>query len=401
MPFNLGKKYFDGEVSHGFVSLYTGKVIIGIATRLLGLFLPIFLFTLFGQNFQHTMMYYGAGSILYGTTLVYGAKFLSRFGFRRALRWSVFAGALYFLIFYFIDKNNLIYLIPLSLLFLTLFRLLYWIPYHTDFAKFTDKKNRGKQLSSIMATRLIIGIFAPIVAGLIISRFGFDVLFIIAIIIYLISGVPYLTIPRTNEKFSWGYMETWKKFFSKERRGMILAYMADGAETVVGWYVWPIFIFLLLKGDYFQVGAISTLIIAVTAVSQLFLGKYIDQKGKKGSVLRRGSVLYALGWIVKIFISTAFHIFIVGAYHSFIRIFTRTSFDAMTYEIAADNGHYVDEFTVLKETAVHVGKILMVIAVIAISYFVAIQWTFILAAIAALFLNLLHEDEHVTHPIGV
>ena len=138
------------------------------------------------------------------------------FGFRRSLRVSVLFGALFYIAFYFIDQDNWKYLIPLSLFIIVLYRLFYWLPYHVDFAKFTSRKDRGRQVSMLNATRLILGIFIPLIAGFVIMRFGFDVLFVIAIILYFVSGIPYLTIPHTMEKFSWTWKQTWQKFFSKK-----------------------------------------------------------------------------------------------------------------------------------------------------------------------------------------
>ena len=243
------------------------------------------------------------------------------------------------------------------------------------------------------ATRLIFGIFIPLIAGFVIMRFGFDVLFVIAIILYFVSGIPYLTIPHTRERFSWTWKQTWQEFFSKKRRKINLAYVADGAENIIGVVVWPIFIYQLLNGNYFQVGAISTLIIGITVIIQLILGKYIDVESSQEKVLKWGSFFYSIGWIIKIFISTAFQIFVVGTYHGIASIFLRTPFDALTYEIAADQEHYVDEFTVLHEMALQLGRSLMIILVILISLYFAIQWVFILAALATIVFNLLQRKE--------
>jgi len=188
-------------------------------------------------------------------------------------------------------------------------------------------------------------------------------------------------------------LETWKQFFSRKRRKIVLAYMADGAENVVGIVIWPIFIYQLLNGDYFQVGAISTFIVGVTVGAQLLLGKKMDENDSKKDALKWGSFLYSAGWVVKIFITTAFHIFMVGAYHSVAKIFLRTPFDALTYEIAANQGHFVDEFTVLHEIAINFGKALMVLLIVVISFYLAIQWTFILAAASAIVFNLLSERQ--------
>ena len=390
----LEKKYFNKSLSKGFIRLYTGKTIVMTASAMLGIFLPIFLYNLFDKNFQAVVIYYGSGYLFYGITVSFGVKFLNKFGFRNALRISVILGMIFYIIFYFIDQNNFKYLIPLSILIVVFYRLLYWLPYHVNFAKFTNKKTRGRQVSVIEATRSVLGVFIPLIAGLILTYFNFDVLFVIAIILYFASGIPYLTIPRTRERFVWTFRETWKQFFSKKRRKTVLAYMADGSENIVGIVVWPIFIYQLLDGNYFKVGAISTLIIAISVIAQLFLGKYIDLKAKKEKVLKWGSLLYSFGWLVKIFISTAFQIFVVGAYHSITCIFLRTPFDALTYEISADQEHYVDEFTVLREMSIQFGRVLMVISIILISFYFAIQWVFVLAALASIVFNLLEKKNN-------
>ena len=287
----------------------------------------------------------------------------------------------------------MIYLIPLSIFIGLAYKMFYWVPFHVDFSKFSDKKILGKEISFLETVKDLIGVIIPIIAGFLIVNFGFDVLFIIAIIIYLISGIPYLMIPRTNEKFTWGYFYTWKKYFSKETIKDNLAFAANGGEDIVGLVVWPIFIFEILQGDYLKVGFIATLIVGVTVILQLFIGKYLNNKKRNEYILKLGSVFYAIGWIFKIFILSAFHIFIVDVYHNIMSIFTKIPFDTLTYEIAADQGHYIDEFTVLKEMAINFGRAIMLGLIIIVSFYLSIQWTFVLAAIAVILFNLLRQEK--------
>ena len=58
-------KYFDGKISHGFVSLYTSKTFIRVAVGLLGIFIPIFLYESLDKNFTYVAIYYLAGFFLY------------------------------------------------------------------------------------------------------------------------------------------------------------------------------------------------------------------------------------------------------------------------------------------------------------------------------------------------
>ena len=62
----LEKNYFDRPLSRGFVSLYAGKTIVMVASAMLGIFLPIFLYNLFDKNFQAVVIYYGLGSFFMG-----------------------------------------------------------------------------------------------------------------------------------------------------------------------------------------------------------------------------------------------------------------------------------------------------------------------------------------------
>ena len=384
---NLKLNYFNGELSQGFVALFSGRMIQFAASGLIGLFLPIFLLTKLNYQVEFVFLYFIIGHSIYALILPIGAQLLNKIGLRRSLRLSVIADGAFYSCFFFLDKNPELFLV-LSIIALTFSRMLFWLPFHTDFAKFTDKANRGKSVSLIWATRSFLSVIMPIAAGFLIMRFDFDIVFVIAIILYLSAGIPFLALPRTHERFSWGILETWKKYFSKENRKLVLANMANGAESSVGLIIWPIFIWQIFNGNYLEVGAISSLIILVSIVLQLLAGKYTDIFDKR-KILHWGTALYAIGWLGKIFVLTASQVFFIGTYHVFTKIFKDTPFDTLNYEMMADRGHYVDEYTVLKEIAVQMGKILMLVFAILVALNFGLNWTFALAAIASLFINLM------------
>ena len=172
-----------------------------------------------------------------------------------------------------------------------------------------------------------------------------------------------------------------------------MAHIADGSEQSIGLVIWPIFIFELLDGNYLQVGALAAIVTGATIILQLLVGKYTDNKIIREKLLKFGAFLYSIGWLFKIFVATAFHIFIADAYHRFMKIFMRLPFDAFTYESTADNGHFVDELTVLNEMSLHVGKALMLLAVILLSLYFSINMTFILAAVSSILLNFVRTQK--------
>jgi len=396
----------EGRISRGFTCLYSSRMILKMAASLLGLFLPIFLYEIFGYKLEYVIYYYLVSFSLYLFTIAWGAKYLNRIGLRRSLRISIVWGALFYFWFYILDvldfqefsanKEVILLLIAAALFSMTVHRVMYWLPLHTDFAKFTNKRNRGKQMSLLYSTTVLLAAVMPLLSGFILSEYSYSVLFLLSIIIYLTSLIPLVNIPKTRERFRWGYFQTWKELFSRERRDVVLAFMGDGAENVIRIIIWPIFIWELLNGDYFEVGLITSLVVFVSVVLQLFTGKFIDTKDKK-KMLKVGTWLYALGWVLKIFIASAFHIFIVSTYHNLAQIFTRTPFDALQYEKAADQGHFVDEFTVIHEMALMAGRVIMLVVVLVLVSFVSLNWTFILAAAATLAMNFILHENHVYH----
>jgi len=351
--------YFNGKLSAGFVALFSGRMLQFAASGLLGLFLPVYLLMHMGYNPTYVMLWYLAGHLGYIIILPWGAKLLNKIGLRRSLRISVFFDAFLYSSIFFIAKDPLLFSI-ISVIFIVLARMFFWLPFHVDFAKFTDRRDRGKEVSIIWAAKAVLGILMPILSGILIYYFDFKIVFILAIFFYIAPIIPFMALPRTRERFEWSAKETIKNFFKKENRSLVAANMANGAENAVALILWPIFIWQLLKGNFAAMGALSSLIVFIGVILQLLVGKYADIFSKR-KLLHWGSVFYSFGWIVKIFIITGFHIFIAGAYHQLAAIFKDTPFDALNYELLADYGHYVDEYTVLKEMAVQIGKALIII----------------------------------------
>ena len=379
--------YLHSKLSPGFMALYYGRIVQFIANGLLGLFLPIFFLDKLGGRVELVFLYYLISAIAYFILLPFGVQYLNKIGLNNSLRISVIFWAFYYISLYFIDNNVYLYLFY-SLIILTILKILFWVPYNVDIAEFTHKRERGKEISILWGTRTVFGVIMPLIAGLLLLEFSFNFVFVLAIIIYSSALIPYIKLPKIEEKYSWGYWQTFKKCFAPETRKVFLANMANGAEGGVGAIIWPIFIFQVLDGDFLKMGLISSLIIFVTIILQLSVGKYTDVFNKR-KMLKFGSVFYATGWLAKIFVLTAGQIFVVGAYHSLTKIFKDTPFDALNYEIIADHGHYVDEYTVVKEIAIQAGKILILAFAIIVALNFGLNWTFALAAMASLFINVL------------
>lgn len=373
--------------------MFTNRAITDAVSGLFTVFLPIFLYLTL-ESIQGVILYYLFSYVLLLLFVFFLSRGLNSFSFRRALRVSALAGALFYLSFFFLGKDNYWLILPFSVILVSLWRFLYWIPYNVDIVKFTNKKNRGRQLGLIEAVFGITSIATPLIAGLIIQDFGFNALFLLGFLAFGLSFIPLLFTPRTKEKFSWGKNKIVKKIIDKENRQAFLIFFADGAEAVAGFLIWPIFIFLVLGDDYLKIGSILTIVISFTVVIQLLAGKFIDKGCYRSNIVKFGGLFYAFGWVVKIFVLTAFHIFVVDAFHKFTQIFYRTPLDAFVFEKAYEQKHLVDEFVVFREMGLCLGKIAMLILMLLFSFFVSINWLFVFGALFSLFLSLFYSKLH-------
>ena len=376
----------------GFMQLFVSKHLIhGAAAALAGIFVPIFLYKTTNQSFSIVGGYYALLSLLYALLLVPSMRVTNRLGFSRTLVVSGICSIVTYIILFYLTVDNLTLLLGPLAVSIVAFRLFHWVPFHTDFALFTTATKRGKQVSLSFAATAFMGALGPIAAGFIIANAGYSALFGTIIVLLVAATVSYAYVPETPTHFDWSWRETWRQFCSRRRRGLMVGEFANGAETIVNIIVWPIFLYTILNGDLFSIGVISTVIVAVTIVMQLMLGRYLDgKKADKSKTLKVGSFLYAVGWIFKIFVLSTAQVFFVGLYHNIVRIFSHTPFSAIVYDMSADQGSLVDEYTVIREMSNHLGRASALIVVAALTVFIPIGWTFLIAVAASLALNMVY-----------
>jgi len=66
-------------------------------------------------------------------------------------------------------------------------------------------------------------------------------------------------------------------------------------------------------------------------------------------------------------------VFAASTFHMFGSILMSTPLDAMFYDKAADSGHYVDEFTTIREIALTVGRVGALLVMFVLSFWFSIS----------------------------
>jgi hypothetical protein len=280
-----------------------------------------------------------------------------------------------------------LFVIILVSLLLGLYRALYWVPYEVE--RRTTRESRGRFSHELLIALVPVGIAYTLVVGHVPESW----VLLGSVSLMLLSLVPFIWIPNTYERFSWGYRETFTQLFMPAHRRLLLGALLDGVQGTAFLLVWPIAIYLIVEGSYTTFG----LIISLSLLSIILIRGAVEVVERRIGVLNSTPVrivIVSTAWIGRLFVAHPLTIVLVSAYER-IGNPTGGTIDHLTHEQSADLGHFVDEYTTLREIGLSLGKMLlaMLVAICAVSYsiYVAFAVTFIFVAVTSSVSMMLHQ----------
>ncbi|MDO9399462.1 MAG: MFS transporter [bacterium] len=349
-------KFFPSFLKREIAELYISVAIKTFALSMISIFEPLYLYEL-GFSISQILFYFALTYILYFFVVPLGGKIINRFGFEHSNLFSIPFCILYFLTLYFISFNS--FLIFLAPIFSVIYKMLYWPSYHADFAKYGVEKERGKEVGILDSISQLFGAIGPLIGGLIIVFFGFNVLFIVVSCVLLASAIPLFT---TKEKFisqeKFYYKKCFERLFSQRNRKCMWKFMGIG-EEMISFVVWPIFIFLIIK-NYSIIGGLISLSILISIFVTSYMGYSFDNgNGKK--MLRKNLILFFILWLVRGFINTTAGIFLLELFNKITYAGVRIPLMAHTYKKANEYGTL--KYAIFFEQSLIIGKIFIALIV--------------------------------------
>lgn len=309
--------------------MYVSISIRSFALSLIGVFVPIY-FYLIGYSLVSIFFFYMLQSLAHIIFSIPIAKISSKFGIKHLMGLSVPFLIVFFFLLYSIETFN--WPLPLLSVFAGLSTAMFWLPYHIDFAKFSDRKNRGKEIGFSGIVASLFSVLGPVAGGIFLTLFGFKILFLIVSVLLFFSVVPLFFSKEVHEPIAFSLRE----FFKGQKTKDVLGFLGHGIEGKMNAIVWPLFIFIFIFGEkYTSLGIVSSLTLGVAFVSMIFISKFSDIYRK--TVLKIGSVFNAIVWIVRSFVVTPIQVFVTDAFYGISHITIHIPFDAINYDKAKKN----------------------------------------------------------------
>jgi MFS family permease len=362
------KSFFPSRVPRKLKEFYCAMTILNFALSAIMLFEPVYLYAI-GFPLWKIMFFYFCAYALYFFVLPLGGKMVKRYGFSHGIILGSLLWILYFILLIAIPTHGVFfYLAIIALVFQKTF---FWPGYHADFAFFSQCGERGRDISALIIFDSVAFILGPLIGGIIVSFFGFPILFMFMCVVILLSIVPLLLSKEECISSPFEYGEVYQSLVAKENRKYVIGYLGFGEELIV-LTIWPIFMYVAVE-NFAQTGAIVASSSFITALITLYAGRMADIKDRNG-VLQTGVIVYALGWCMRFFARGGMGVFLVD-------FFSRTSKNILIIPIMSGLYDYATRHSIVRtvtffEMSLTLGKLLAAGLCVIVFYFFPERWDF-------------------------
>ncbi|MFA4819682.1 MAG: MFS transporter [Candidatus Aenigmatarchaeota archaeon] len=346
-----------------------------MAMSLISIFVPIYLYTL-GYDIPTILLFFIIISTTHAIFCPISAKISSKMGFKHGMLISFIGYFLYFVMLATLPNNRVLF--PIAV-FYGIAQALFWVPFHAFFSTLTDNKNRGEEVALLYIFPSIFSIAAPLIGGLIIFFAGFDVLFVVGLVLLMAAALPLFVSKDMRMPFSFSLR---CDGFDKRVAASLISYNDQMNSTL-----WPMFIFVIV-GSIAALGGIVALGAIVGFATAWIIGKLCD-KGHRKKMLQFGAAGQFVLWILRAFASSLNHIISLESVWGVISKFKDVSYNSAYYEKARKARRKL-EFSTLREMSIHISTATIFCLIYVFYSHIGTPIIFFIAAVGAMF-NILIE----------
>jgi hypothetical protein len=301
------------------------------------------------------------------------------------LKKSLFIGILLralSLVFILLAEINYLFLILSALVWG--FRIaFYWIPYHIFFVRRADDGDHryGTEIGKRGFFSGIATSLAPLLGGLVITNLGYNVLFMIGIVLLLLSSLPTLIYVSEKKHGKHKVKDALKNFMlNKKYLNTTLAFSGNITSAVIFGIFWSILLFLKLE-NFVEIGLLNTISGILATVLLLLMGKVIDSHSKKG-IHGLAVLINSLLHISRLFLITPMSYYLNNILDKVNSTAYSTCFTAATYEKPKEDE--LSNFMVYRELTLHGARIIILPVIVLLMLLTdSWMWVFIIGALAS------------------
>lgn len=257
----------------------------------------------------------------------------------------------------------------------------FWIPYNILTVRKTEDATMGSSLAFISNVGSAVGIVVPGIAALLIISYGYNILFLVALIFILISVVPVL--PLRHEKTNFSFKLSEISLIVQKNKRFILPEILDnlGQDAQV---IWMLFLFITAF-TVLDIGALGVLAGLVGMIVTHINGSLIDKWNKK-AIVRFGAItttiMWVLSYIVAIYSPTPVLLYTVTVFRGFALGIFASAYGVIMFNRARSAGA---QFLVLREIPTVLGRVMIFAITLLLLSINQFELSFLVVALISLY----------------
>ena len=373
---------------------YIHELLFQFNDTMLAIVLPIFLYKLFDSI-----------SAFFVFTFIWNAVYLVFFipVFNLAMKlkkpnYFMALGMIFYIIALWLfgqtTQENIKLIIPTTIFF-TLYITFYWMVRHWFLAINADYQKIGKQISTLMIIRLLIGFIAPIVGGALSFLVSFNVTFMLGALAGILSLIPIFLFQAPPHPNTYNFKKVIDILKKTHIKAIRFTYICEALNGILVHNVWTL-IFVIFIGNILKFGIlVGCTTLAAISLSWL-MGSWFDKR-KRAIMITRLSQIRVISILLYTTLFFYPHIFWV----TIVELINRLTLNMHitvgdSYLFAYSNKIHPIHFILNREVYLTIGRIISSAILAIIFYFLSANYLWIVLAIGAFatlgFINLRKID---------
>jgi hypothetical protein len=354
--------------------LYLSLALRHFCLALIGTFVPLY-FLKIGFSLREVFIFYAIVSAIQFMLVPFATVLASKIGFKHMMTISGPLTIGLFAVLYSMNGVNW-YLTVFTAVLFGAGNIFFRMGTHLDAATNSHGEKRGSELGMINIIESIFKAMAPLAGALILFVFNFQILFIIASIILLISTVPLFMSKDQRDPLHFNLLKSLRGHNIKHT----LNYIASGVEFDSNTIVWPIAIYFILNQSYQRVGEVASGSLLVAILVLYFVGKWSNNHRKQ--VIKITSIGLVITWILRVTVQNTPQILALESAHNSFESGYYIAQDASIYDRSERNG--ILKYIFYYQLMVNLGRLMMFLLLVIMPDY---QFGLILGVIASVIMQ--------------
>ncbi len=363
--------------------MYAHITIQHIAIALIGIFIPIYFYTL-GFTIAQILFFEFLYALYYIVCTPLAVEIIRATCINKAFLVSFPFRIIFFLLLVYIPQYPwLFYLLPAVL---AIRFAIFNIAFHANMLAHEQNNRTGRTMARYYILTSLASFMAPYIGSLIITWWGFEFIIHVSIAILLIGALPLFGVSETcplPKEFN--HRRVWTGIFDRRKNTLTASHAGYAVEALIGKILWPLFLFIFL-GSIEAVGLITSLSLLIAAAAFYVIGRWTDGRDRK-HLIAVGTRAYAVSWVLRIGgINPTFAV-ISDVFRNVAEKLMLIPWSAYSYEVA--RMRYPYEYIVTREIVINGFRVMIIPLLMLLFMYVPIFTAFVIAFICAALMTFL------------